>query len=125
MTDTEKCAAYFKCRKSFDRIMKELHRTYRKYGELKGNIVISDASYEECDAANSIILPKKAFAPPVLKFRAADFERGFQKTAFGKIPLRDAVEEYFGKPILKRSDEKAKRAEGEYDFLNGFSLMYP
>lgn len=124
MTDTEKCAAYFKCRKSFDRIMNELHNTYRKYGELRGNIVISDASYEECDAANSIISPKKAFAPPVLKFKAADFERGFQKTAFGKIPLRDAVEEYFGKPILKRTDEKAKRAESEYDFLNGFSLIY-
>ncbi|MGN0639175.1 MAG: TIGR02679 domain-containing protein [Huintestinicola sp.] len=121
MTDVQECVGYFKARPSYDRIMKELLRIYKSYGALKGNIVLSDASAEECEAANAVVTPKRAFSPPVLKFSAVSFEKGLEKTRFRGVPLRAVVELYFGESIVKNSEKKIISAQNKEAFLTGIA----
>jgi uncharacterized protein (TIGR02679 family) len=98
--------------------MKELLRIYKKYGELQGYVTLSDATAEECDAATAIVNPKRAFSPPILKFKAIDFDKGLCGTRFKGVLLKSVVECYFGENIIKNTEEKMLRAQNKKDFLN-------
>ncbi len=102
MKEAKECADYFRSKAAYDRIMTEIYRNFRKFGKAKGNVVISDASMEECYAANEIVGPKEPFLPPVIKFHVSDFEKGLKKTRFGSADLKDITEIYFGKTIVTR-----------------------
>lgn len=104
MNEVKKCADYFKSKAEYDRIMKEIYRNYRKYGEAKGNAVISDATREECFAANEIVFPREPFAPPIIKFKVRDFEKGLNKTIFAGTALKDIIEEYYGEKIVTKKE---------------------
>ncbi len=124
MPDEKDFARYLRSNPSYNRIMTELLRIYRKHGELKGNVILGDASADECRAADAIINPKSAFTPPILKFRASDFERGLKKTAFNGVNLKTVVECYFGETIVTSKEQKQNRAQSEADFLQYITSEY-
>ncbi len=111
MREAEKCAEYFRSKAGYARIMEAVYKQYCKYGEAKGNVVVSDASKEECDAANEIVAPKKPFAPPMIKFSLRDFEAGLKKTIFGNTDLRYITEAYLGKKIITKKEISAASDE--------------
>lgn len=104
MREAEKCAEYFRSKAGYARIMEAIYKQYCKYGETKGNVVLSDASSEECDAANEIVDPKRPFAPPLIKFSLRDFEAGLKNTRFGNTDLRYITEAYLGKRIVTKKE---------------------
>lgn len=111
MREAEKCAEYFKSKAGYARIMEAVYKQYCKYGEAKGNVVVSDVSREECDAANEIVDPKKPFEPPLIKFSLRDFESGLKKTRFGNVDPRYITEVYFGKKIVTKKEISAASEE--------------
>ncbi len=111
MREAEKCAEYFKSKAGYARIMEAVYKQYCKYGEAKGNVVVSDVSREECDAANEIVDPKKPFEPPLIKFSLRDFESGLKKTRFGNADPRYITEVYFGKKIVTKKEISAASEE--------------
>lgn len=111
MREAEKCAEYFRSKAGYKRIMEVIYKQYCKYGESKGNVVLSDASSEECDAANEIVDPKRPFAPPLIKFSLRDFEAGLKNTRFGNADLRYITEAYFGKKIVTKKEISAASEE--------------
>lgn len=104
MQEAEKCVEYFKSKSGYVRIMEVIYKQYCKYGEAKGNVVISDASIEECDAVNEIVNPKNPFVPPLIKFSVRDFEAGLKKTSFGNADLKHITEAYFEKRIVTKRE---------------------
>ncbi len=114
MSDKVKeCSEYLKSRKEYRRIMEYILKNFIKYGGPSGNVVLKDASFNECMAASEIIAPRRAYTPPLLKFKISDFESGFEKTRFGGISLRKLLEEYFQTEIvsnreLKESEESER-----------------
>lgn len=102
--EAKKCAKYFRSRSGYARIMEAIYKQYCKYGEAKGNVVLSDVFSEECDAANEIVEPKNPFTPPLIKFSIRDFEKGIKKTSFGNAALRHIVEAYFEKEIITKKE---------------------
>lgn len=111
MSETQKCVEHFKSKSGYARIMASIHKQYCKYGEAKGNIVISEASAEKCDAANEIVNPKNPFVPPLVKFSVRDFEEGLRKTSFGNVDLRYIAEAYCGKKIFTKKEVSAATKE--------------
>lgn len=104
MREAEKCAEYFRSKAGYERIMEVIYKQYCKYGEAKGNVVLSDVSSEECDAANEIVDPERPFAPPLIKFSLRDFEAGLKNTRFENTDLRYITEAYLGKRIVTKKE---------------------
>ena len=57
------CAAYFRSRPGYRRIMTELLKKYRSFGRPAGIVRLADATQEECDAARGIF--GRPFSPPL------------------------------------------------------------
>ena len=53
-TPTEDCAAFFKGRPAYHRILELLLRKYRSFGRPAGTICLADATLEECNAARDL-----------------------------------------------------------------------
>lgn len=50
------CAEWFRERPAFQRILTELRKKYKRYGQPSGKVVIADASEAECNAAHRALL---------------------------------------------------------------------
>ncbi|MEG0980057.1 MAG: TIGR02679 domain-containing protein, partial [Oscillospiraceae bacterium] len=121
MTKAEELASYFKSQKGCKRILNEIRIKYQKSGELSGTIILSDAENYECAIADAILEPKKPFNPPIIKFRAKDFEAGLKRTKFDDVSLKEAVEIYFGEKIVSNKEKQLQKSEFEINFWNSIS----
>lgn len=110
------CVEFFKSRTQYKRIMQCILKNYRSYGGPSGNVIIKDATYEECMAATEIISPKRPYSPPVLKFKISDFERGIAATRFGNLNLQQIIETYFNTEIVSSRDRKNSEDEQKRNF---------
>lgn len=117
MTDSEKLAEYFRKNKKYNRIMKAVFSSYKKYGQIKGNIILNDASMEECDAMNALISPKTSFLPPVLKFRMSDFEKGIKQTIYRDADFIEVLKIYFKDDMLSNKDKKTLLLKEKENFF--------
>ena len=89
---TADCAAFFKARPAYHRILELLLQKYRSFGRPAGTICLSDATSEECDAARALF--GRTFSPP-LRIKTADFEAALQDTPFHGVILKEVLECYF------------------------------
>ena len=89
---TADCAAFFKARPGYHRILELLLQKYRSFGRPAGAICLSDATPEECDAARALF--GRTFSPP-LRIKTADFEAALQDTPFHGVVLKEVLECYF------------------------------
>ncbi len=124
LTDSGKLADYFRKNKKYHRIMTLLLENYKKFGQVKGNIILNDASMEECDAINALISPKNSFLPPVLIFRMSDFEKGIRKTVYSQADLTDVLRIYFKSDIISNKDRKIIFLEEKNNFFQKLINRY-
>lgn len=110
------CVEYFKSRPQYKRIMQCILKNYQSYGGPAGNVIIKDASYEECMAATEIVSPRRPYAPPLLKFKLSDFEKGIAETRFGNLNLQQIIETYFNTEIVSSRDRKNSEDEQKRNF---------
>lgn len=89
---TADCAAFFKARPAYHRILELLLQKYKSFGRTAGAICLSDATSEECDAARALF--GRTFSPP-LRIKTADFEAALQDTPFHGVVLKEVLECYF------------------------------
>ncbi len=107
MTEQAKaCAAYFRSRPGYRRILTALLKKYRSYGRLTGTIRLDDVTQEECDALRGLF--GRPFYPP-LRLQAAQFEAALQTNSFQGVPLKgvslkETLEIYFDTEIRTRSE---------------------
>ena len=95
------CAAFFKERPAYHRLLELLLRKYRSFGRSAGTICLPDATLEECDAARALF--GRTFSAP-LRIKSADFEAALQDTRFQGVTLKEVLECYFGTTIQTRNE---------------------
>lgn len=115
MSDVKECAEYFKSKPGYKRIMYGLYEKYRKNGELRGTVNLKNASREEQKAAGEII--GKEFNSADIKFKAEDFAKGLNRTKYQNTPLKEILEEYFGKKIITKKTESENKERAVSDFF--------
>lgn len=104
--------------------MAALFSNFKKYGEAKGYITITDATFDECDAVNCIISPKKAFSPPVLKFRMIDFEKSIHNSVYADADLKEVLELYFQQKIISNKNQRLSKEQSKRSFQEVFMTRY-
>ena len=95
------CAAYFRSRSGYQRILTELLKKYRSYGRPAGIIRLDDASQEECDALRGIF--GRPFSPP-LRFQVIQFEEALQTSYFQGVSLKEVLEIYFDTEVRTKNE---------------------
>lgn len=95
------CAAYFKSRPGYHRILEQMLKKYRSYGGPAGQISIVDATEEECEAAQAFF--GRLYAPP-LRFKLQAFDEALQLTKFQGVTLKELLESYFHTTIQTKKE---------------------
>ena len=108
------CATYFKSREEYRRCFGELWKKWRSYGRAAGKITLHGASEEERRAVGGIT--GKIYYGEEVRFSVSEFEAGLQKTRFAPIELKALLEEYFGKPLCSRQEQKETKEKEKNDF---------
>lgn len=106
--------------RGLDRVMKLLLEKFERYGESKGKITLNNASREECEALNAFLTPKKFYRPPDISFKISDFEKAIADSKYSEVSLKELLEEYFHKIIMKNSDKKQAEQADIQDFFEPF-----
>ena len=112
MNNAKELADILRTDKGFDRVMKLLLEKFERYGEIKGNITLDNASEVECGSLNGFLTPKKFYRPSNVSFKISDFQQAVENSRYSEVSLKELLEEYFHKSIMKNSDKKqAEQAE--------------
>jgi uncharacterized protein (TIGR02679 family) len=106
--DANDCATYFRERPVYKRMLREILRKYQGLGRLGGQVCLSDATEDECQAARALF---GCFFSPPLKFKLQEFEDALQSTPYQGISLPGLLEAYFGSPILTRQEERHQKEQ--------------
>ena len=119
MNNAKELADILRTDKGFDRVMKLLLEKFERYGEIKGNITLDNASEVECGSLNGFLTPKKFYRPSNVSFKISDFQQAVENSRYSEVSLKELLEEYFHKSIMKNSDKKqAEQAEIQRFFEN-------
>lgn len=100
------CAAFFRERPGYHRILTLLLQKYKSFGRPAGTICLTDATPEECDAARALF--GRTFSPP-LRIKTAEFEAALQSTPFQGVTLKEVLECYFGTSIQTKQELQDER----------------
>ncbi|MDD3335277.1 MAG: TIGR02679 family protein [Eubacteriales bacterium] len=95
----KQCAAYFRKKPGYERIMRAFRKKYEGLGRVGGAIVLSDADEAECTAARELF--GTAFYPPLV-IKLSAFEQALQSTVFQGVTLPELLEAYYREPIHTR-----------------------
>ena len=120
MNKVKKLADFIHKNKGLDGVMKLLLEKFERYGESKGKITLTNASREECEALNAFLTPKKFYRPPEISFKISDFEKAVADSRYSEVSLKELLEEYFHKSIIKNSDKKQAEQAEIQDFFEPF-----
>ena len=89
MCNNRECARYFKNEPAYRRCFLELRKKWKSYGKSAGQITLRDTSEEERRAIGGIV--GKRFDEKEIRFSAAEFEQGLQRTRFAPVDLKQVL----------------------------------
>ena len=117
MCNNRECARYFKNEPAYRRCFLELRKKWKSYGKSAGQITLRDTSEEERRAIGGIV--GKRFDEKEIRFSAAEFEQGLQRTRFAPVDLKQVLEAYFGETLSTNKGEKQEQQKKKREFLEG------
>ena len=105
----KECIAYFKSRKGFKRIFKELRKKVKSYGRIGGRIriTINDCSDEELEAVGTFL--GKIIHGNTISFTLADFDKALKESRYGSVQIIELLEGYFDESIISNKEERLKK----------------
>ncbi len=106
----EEAVQYFKNNNGYLRLLKGLKNKYISYGEIKGNVVISNPTDEEKQALSGLM--KRDYSRnKTININIAKLQKQLQTTRFSGIDLKDFINAYFNEEIVSKKDNKIKYQE--------------
>lgn len=106
----EEAVQYFKNNNGYLRLLNGLKNKYISYGEIKGNVVISNPTDEEKQALSGLM--KRDYSRnKTININIAKLQKQLQTTRFSGIDLKDFINAYFNEEIVSKKDNKIKYQE--------------
>lgn len=117
MFNSKECAGYFKSQEAYRRCFLELRKKWKSYGKAAGRITLRETTEEERRAIGGVV--GKVFYEKDIRFSAAEFEQGLQKTRFAPVDLKIVLEEYFGETLSTNQGQKQEQQQKKREYLEG------
>lgn len=109
MSNSAECADFFKSRPEYERCFLALRKKWESYGRAAGRIVLSGATDGECRAIGGIV--GRTWDAGTIRFSAAEFETGLQRTRFAPVALGEVLACYFGEEIFTNQEQRRQKQE--------------
>ena len=107
MEELKEAVKYFKNNNGYLRLLKGIKNKYVSYGEIKGNVVITNPSKEEIQALSGLM--KKNYSKnKTITINITKLQENLRNTRFSKIDLKDLINMYFKGEIITNKDSKEK-----------------
>lgn len=117
MEELKEAVKYFKNNNGYLRLLKGIKNKYVSYGEIKGNVVITNPSKEEIQALSGLM--KKNYSKnKTITINITKLQENLRNTRFSKIDLKDLINMYFKGEIITKKDSKEKYQKELDEFFN-------
>lgn len=117
MNNSKECAKYFKSQQAYRRCFAQLRKKWKSYGKAAGYITLRETTEEERRAIGGVV--GKVFWEKDIRFSAAQFEQGLQRTRFAPVDMQIVLEEYFGETLSTNQGQKQEEQKKKREFLEG------
>ena len=112
----EEVVQYFKNNIGYLRLLKGIKNKYVSYGEMKGNVIITNPTKEERQALSGLM--KKDYSKnKTITINIIKLQEQLQNTRFAGVDLKDIINTYFKEEIITNKDSKKKYQEELEEFF--------
>lgn len=106
----EEAVEYFKNNNGYLRLLKGIKNKYVSYGEMKGNVIITNPTEDERQALSGLM--KKDYSKnKTITINIIKLQNQLQNTRFSGVDLKDIINTYFKEEIITNKDSKKKYQE--------------
>lgn len=106
----EEAVKYFKSNIGYQRLLKGIKNKYISFGDIKGNVIITNPSKEEREALSGLM--KKDYSKnKTININLIKLQRELENTRFSNINLKEFINKYFEEEILTKKENKEKYQE--------------
>lgn len=103
----EEVIKYFKNNNGYFRLLKGIKNKYVSYGEMKGNVIITNPTKEERMSLSGLM--KKDYSKNrTITINIIKLQSQLQNTRFSGVDLKDIINAYFKEEIITNKDSKEK-----------------
>lgn len=119
----EEAIEYFKINPGYLRLFKGIKNKYISYGEMKGNVVINNPSFQEREALSGLM--KKDYSRnKSISINISKVQEKLDNTRFAGIDLKDLIDNFFKEEILSKTENKHKYEVELTNFFNEILSEY-
>ena len=112
----EEAVQYFKNNNGYLRLLKGIKNKYVSYGEMKGNVIITNPTKAERQALSGLM--KKDYSKnKTITINIIKLQNQLQNTRFSGVDLKDIINTYFKEEIITNKDSKKKYQEELKEFF--------
>ncbi len=112
----EEAVEYFKNDNGYLRLLKGIKNKYVSYGEMKGNVIITNPTKDERQALSGLM--KKDYSKnKTITINIMKLQNQLQNTKFSGVDLKDIINTYFKEEIITNKDSKKKYQEELDEFF--------
>lgn len=107
----QECAAYFRERPVFDRILRGFRGKYASYGSFSGTVTVRNLSEEDLEDLEGFF-QKNYHGQKSVSVSAERFHRALRDSRFEGVDPKELLEQYFHEPMTgKKEQEQAQKKE--------------
>ena len=119
----EEAIEYFKSNPGYLRLFKGIKNKYISYGEMKGNVVINNPSFQEREALSGLM--KKDYSRnKSISINISKVQEKLDNTRFAGVDLKDLINNFFKEEILSKTENKHKYEVELTNFFNEILSEY-
>ena len=119
----EEAIEYFKSNPGYLRLFKGIKNKYISYGEMKGNVVINNPSFQEREALSGLM--KKDYSRnKSISINISKVQEKLGNTRFAGVDLKDLINNFFKEEILSKTENKHKYEVELTNFFNEILSEY-
>ncbi len=123
MNDLKKeCIDYFKSKKGFNRLFKEVWEKLKILGKVGGYVILKGITKDEKECIEGFM--RKSFNEEVISISIKDIAEAFLKTKFGKIDFIEFMEGYFQNKLVTNKRVREKFKDEREEFFNSIRDNY-
>ena len=99
----EEAIEYFKSNPGYLRLLKGIRNKYVSYGEMKGNVIITNPSLQEREALSGLM--KKDYSRNKnISINISKVQEKLDDTRFSGIDLKELLDNYFKEEVFSKSE---------------------
>ena len=120
----EECIRYFRQRKIYNKLFREVVDKYRSLGHFGGTVQLSGLSREDCRLLGGFF-QKDYEGKKTVTISTAAMEKALENSRFAGLRWEDILQGYFGEELVGRKEQKQRENAEREQFFTAITMTAP